>query len=62
MDKMPATKEQIQEAILSLPGNERASLLKWLIDMDRTVWDDEIQKDEPGVEPAIAGIFSFEAG
>lgn len=55
MDKMPATKEQIQEAILSLPGNERASLLKWLIDMDRTVWDDEIQKDfsESGAGAAL---------
>ena len=41
MDKMPATKEQIQEATLSLPGNERASLLKWLIDMDRTVYGQE---------------------
>ncbi len=45
MDKKPATKEQIQEAILSLPGNDRASLLKWLVDMDRAVWGDEIERD-----------------
>lgn len=28
-----------------LAGNERASLLKWLVAMDRSVWDDEIKKD-----------------
>ena len=55
MDKIPATKEQIQEAILSLPGNERASLLKWLVEMDRSVWDDEIEKDfsESGAGAAL---------
>lgn len=45
MDKTPATMEQIQEAILSLPGNERASLLQWLVEMDRLVWDREIEED-----------------
>ena len=45
MDKMPATREQIQEAILSLPGSERASLLKWLVETDRLVWDNEIEED-----------------
>ena len=45
MDKTPATKEQIQEAILSLPGKEKASLLKWLLEMDKTTWDREIERD-----------------
>ena len=45
MDKTPATREQIQEAILSLAGNERASLLDWLLEMDKLTWDSEIIRD-----------------
>jgi len=66
MDKMPATKEQIQEAILSLPGNERASLLKWLVETDRLVWDGEIERDfsEGGTGAALLDRVKedFEAG
>jgi hypothetical protein len=55
MEKTSATREQIQEAILSLPGDERASLLKWLVEMDRLVWDGEIEKDfsESGAGAAL---------
>ena len=55
MDRLPATKDQIKEAILALPGNERASLLKWLVEMDRFVWDDEIEEDfsESGAGAAL---------
>jgi hypothetical protein len=45
MNKTPATRAQIQEAILSLPGNERASLLNWLLEMDKLMWDSEIERD-----------------
>jgi len=66
MDKMRAAKEQIQEAIVSLPGNERASLLKWLVEMDRLVWDGEIEKDfsESGAGAALLDRVKkdFEAG
>jgi hypothetical protein len=45
MDKEAATTEQIQAAILSLPGEERASLLKWLLEGDKLMWDHEIERD-----------------
>ncbi|MGA7878922.1 MAG: hypothetical protein WCA08_24900 [Desulfoferrobacter sp.] len=40
-----ATIEQIQKAILSLPGHERTSLLDWLLKMDDLIWDKEIERD-----------------
>ena len=45
MDKMQAPGEEIQEAILCLSGNERASLLDWLLEMDKANWDREISRD-----------------
>jgi hypothetical protein len=45
MEKTQVTKEQIQQAILSLPGNERTSLLDWLLEVDRFGWDREIEQD-----------------
>jgi len=45
VEKMQITKEQIQEAILSLSGNERAWLLNWLLEMDKRAWDREIEED-----------------
>ena len=45
MQKTPATREQIQAAILSLPGEERVSLLKWLLESDKLMWDREIERD-----------------
>ena len=37
--------KKIQQAILSLPDAERVSILQWLIQMDRKLWDKEIQSD-----------------
>ena len=45
METATAKKEQIQEAILSLSRDERASLLKWLLETDQLMWDREIEKD-----------------
>jgi hypothetical protein len=45
MDTATVTKEQIQEAILSLPRDERASLLKWLLETEKLMWDHEIEQD-----------------
>lgn len=45
METATAKKEQIQEAILSLPQDERASLLQWLLETDKLLWDREIEKD-----------------
>jgi len=45
MEKTQVTKEQIQQAILSLPGNERTSLLDWLLELDKLRWDREIEQD-----------------
>lgn len=45
MDKAPVTKEQIQEAILSSSGGDRALLLNWLLQMDKMTWDLETQQD-----------------
>lgn len=45
METVTAKKEQIQEAILSLPQDERASLLKWMLETDKLMWDREIEKD-----------------
>jgi hypothetical protein len=45
MDKTAVTTEQIQAAILSLPGEERSSLLKWLLEVDKLMWDHEIERD-----------------
>jgi hypothetical protein len=45
METATAKKEQIQQAILSLPQDERASLLRWLLETDKLMWDREIEKD-----------------
>ena len=46
--------KKIQQAILSLPDSERVSILHWLIQMDRKLWDKEIETDfsegGPGVK------------
>jgi|GEM_PF-2985764 len=40
-----STTKKIQKAILSLPDSEKASILQWLIQMDRKLWDKEIEAD-----------------
>ncbi|RPJ14915.1 MAG: hypothetical protein EHM30_09565 [Desulfobacteraceae bacterium] len=37
--------KQIQEAILSLSDAERISIINWLIQIDRKIWDSEIETD-----------------
>ena len=39
------TENQIKEAILSLPSEERIRLLIWFVQMDRHNWDCEIEED-----------------
>ena len=43
-EHLSSTKE-IQQAILTLPNSERFSILQWLIQMDRKLWDKEIEAD-----------------
>jgi hypothetical protein len=45
MEKTSVTRAQIQEEILSMPAEERASLLTWLIEVDKSAWDLEIEQD-----------------
>lgn len=37
--------QQIQQAILSLSEAERISIINWLIQIDRKLWDREIETD-----------------
>ena len=37
--------QQIQQAILSLSDAERISIINWLIQIDRKLWDHEIETD-----------------
>ena len=39
------SKQQIQKAILSLSDADRISILHWLTNMDRKLWDKEIEAD-----------------
>jgi len=36
---------EIKEAILSLPEKQRISLRDWIIEIDKTIWDSEIEQD-----------------
>lgn len=45
MDNQIASRQQIQEAILSLSDSERLYILNWLVRMDRKLWDQEIETD-----------------
>jgi hypothetical protein len=36
---------EIKDAILSLPEKQRTSLRDWLIEIDKKIWDSEIELD-----------------
>ncbi len=42
---MTMTIEEIQQAIIDLPGEEYSKLRKWLADRDWEAWDKEIEAD-----------------
>ncbi|MFO7971378.1 MAG: hypothetical protein R6U40_06485 [Desulfobacterales bacterium] len=42
---MNTTIEKIQDDILSLPDTERLRLSKWLAELEREIWDKEIEND-----------------
>ncbi len=39
------TIEEIKEAILSLPNQQKTSLATWLAKKDKEIWDKEIEDD-----------------
>jgi hypothetical protein len=42
---MNTTIEKIQDDILSLPDTERLRLSKWFAELEREIWDKEIEND-----------------
>lgn len=54
MHEKLVTIEHIQKAILSLPSDERTSLLDWLLEMDNLIWDGEIERDFSESGPGAA--------
>ena len=42
---MNTTIEKIQDDILSLPNTERLLLSKWFAELEREIWDKEIESD-----------------
>ena len=45
MEMTSVTRAQIQEGILAMPAEERASLLSWFLEVDKSAWDLEIERD-----------------
>lgn len=39
------SKQQIQQAILTLPDIEKTSLLHWFIQADKQLWDEQLEFD-----------------
>jgi hypothetical protein len=40
---------EIQHAIVELPAEEQIALAAWIVDLDRSRWDEEIERDfSPG--------------